>query len=107
MRPASCPDLHPFQAKWVKPQCHACPCLVEFQRARFCFSLVLVGPARVQSFSLCFHFDQEERRSREEFEQLLHVAMYLIFDEGILVGMIENTSAIAIDLGRPARPVFF
>ena len=36
----------------------------------------------------------------EEFELLLHVALYLIYDDGILVGPTKNTSAKAVDVTR-------
>ena len=57
--------------------------------------MLVVHPS-VQIFSL----DQDERRSREEFELLLHMALNLIIDDGILVAKSKNTSAIAVDVTK-------
>ena len=43
-------------------------------------------------------FHKKKSRGREQFESLLHVTPYLIFDDGIWVGTNKNTSAIAIDV---------
>ena len=52
--------------------------------------------AKYPSFMSSFH--DKESKAREQVELMLHVASYLILDDGMLVGMNKNTSAIPVDV---------
>ena len=60
--------------------------------------LLFIRKSKISPSSFAAH--HEERRSREKFEFLLQVALYLIFDDGILVALNKNTSAFAAEVTR-------
>ena len=75
----------------------ACPLPFEISK-RFCgLPSFLLFIRRFTVSPSSFSFDHHERRSREKFELLLRVALYLICDDGILV-VSKNTSAVAVDV---------
>ena len=43
-------------------------------------------------------FDSQERRRREKFELLLDEALYLLHDDGVWVGISDNTSTMTMDV---------
>ena len=78
-------------------------CLMEFRKSLFEFPLFLLFIRESTCSPSASPFDHEERRS-EEFELLLHMALYLTFDEGVLV-RITSVLTLSSDRGRTRCPI--